>query len=154
MGAARCFFVLPLLIHSLNGRRNLMNISTFDDLITAARQQPDPQRLLFVFTRAEAPDADATPEQRAAYEAGHGGTLTPLACLDKTPEEITNFQSLNAEAIQYVPDWSIVFVAALGSPTTEDAEAHLNQMVEMIKVGEIDRMIPFNTQGHAVALGT
>ena len=34
MGAARCFFVLPLLILSLNGRSNTMNISTFDDLIT------------------------------------------------------------------------------------------------------------------------
>ena len=38
-----------------------MNISSFDDLLTLARQQPTPQRLLFVFAGIELP-ADSTPE--------------------------------------------------------------------------------------------
>jgi len=49
-----------------------MNISDFDDLLCAARGQPEPQRLLFVFANAELPDA-ATPAQRARFEAGGGG---------------------------------------------------------------------------------
>jgi hypothetical protein len=37
-----------------------MNISTFGDLLHAAKEQADPQRLLFVFAQAGVPD-DATP---------------------------------------------------------------------------------------------
>ena len=33
-----------------------LRISTFDDLLRAARQQPEPQRLLFVFAGVELPD--------------------------------------------------------------------------------------------------
>ena len=33
-----------------------MDISNFDDLLRAARTQPEPQRLLFVFARAVLPD--------------------------------------------------------------------------------------------------
>ena len=42
-----------------------MNITDFQSLLEAARQQTEQQRLLLVFTRAELPD-DATAEQRAA----------------------------------------------------------------------------------------
>ena len=65
-----------------------MDISSFDDLLQAARMQPEPQRLLFVFAAVELPD-DATPAQRARFEAGQGGALVPLMCVDKRPEEIT-----------------------------------------------------------------
>lgn len=135
-----------------------MNITTFDDLLQAARSQPDPQRLLFVFTRIDAPPPDALPQQRTAYEAGQGGTLTPLACLDKTPDEAGSFQKLNAEALQVVPDWSIVFVAAMGgrgsrAPASEDAEAPLNKMVEMIKTGRIEGLAPFDTKGDVLMFG-
>ena len=135
-----------------------MNITTFDDLLQAANNQPDPQRLLFVFTRIDAPPHDALPQQHAAYAAGQGGTLTPLACLDKTPDEAGSFQKLNAEALQVVPDWSIVFVAAMGGrgsrpPTSEDAEAPLNKMVEMIKTGRIEGLAPFDTNGDVLMFG-
>ena len=135
-----------------------MNITTFNDLLQAANNQPDPQRLLFVFTRIDAPPHDALPQQHAAYAAGQGGTLTPLACLDKTPDEAGSFQKLNAEALQVVPDWSIVFVAAMGGrgsrpPTSEDAEAPLNKMVEMIKTGRIEGLAPFDTNGDVLMFG-
>ena len=58
-----------------------VEISSFDDLLRAARSQPEPQRLLFVFAGAELPE-DCTPEQRARFEAGQGGALTPMmSCL-------------------------------------------------------------------------
>ena len=44
-----------------------MEISSFDDLIEAARAQPEPQRLLFVFAAVELPD-DATAAQRARFD--------------------------------------------------------------------------------------
>jgi hypothetical protein len=135
-----------------------MNITSLDDLIQVARTQPDPQRLLFVFTRIDAPPADALPQQHAAYKEGRGGTLTPLACLDKTSDEVGSFTQLNAEAVQHVPDWSIVFVAALGGrggrlPTTEEAEAPLNKMVEMVKTGRIEGLAPFDNKGDVLVFG-
>ena len=77
-----------------------MDISSFDDLLQAARMQPEPQRLLFVFAAVELPD-DATPAQRARFEAGQGGALVPLMCVDKTPQELASFDVLVAEARQF-----------------------------------------------------
>lgn len=135
----------------------MMSISSFDDLIRAARQQPEPQRLLFVFTAVELPD-DSTPEQRARFEAGNGGALTPLMCVDKTLEELGTFNDLLEESRQVLQEWKIVFVAALSGnngrvPRSEDAEAALNRMVESIKAGSIGSFIPFDAHGQPVLFG-
>ncbi|HET7160419.1 MAG TPA: ribonucleotide reductase subunit alpha, partial [Burkholderiales bacterium] len=70
-----------------------MVISSFDDLLRAARMQPEPQRLLFVFAGVELP-ADSTPEQRAGFQAGQGGALIPLMSVDKSPDELETFAAL------------------------------------------------------------
>jgi len=134
-----------------------MNISTFHDLLQAARLQPEPQRLLFVFAGAELPE-DASAEQRASFESGEGGTLVPLMTVDKAPDELTGFQALADESRGFGPDWRIVFAAALfgqgGKPPTRvDAEATLLRMVDAIKLGAIGAWIPFDRQGLAVKLG-
>ncbi|HVW51873.1 MAG TPA: ribonucleotide reductase subunit alpha [Trinickia sp.] len=134
-----------------------MSISNFDDLIRVARQQREPQRLLFVFTAVELPD-DSTPEQRARFEAGNGGALTPLMCVDKTLEELGTFNDLLEESRQVLQEWKIVFVAALSGnngrvPRSEDAEAALNRMVESIKAGSIGSFIPFDAHGQPVLFG-
>ena len=133
-----------------------MNIATFDDLIQAAKQQPDAQRLLMVFAHAELPDK-ASPEQRAAFAAGHGGELAPIMCVDKTPEELSSFAALTSEAKQMVQDWVIVFVAGLSglgttAPSSQDAAPHLQHMVESIKAGQLGHFIAFNRDGDAVTL--
>lgn len=133
-----------------------MNITTFDELLHAAQQQPDAQRLLMVFAGAELPD-NATPEQRAAHEAGHGGELAPLMCVDKTPDELKSFAALVQEASQMGQEWAVVFVAALSghgpqAPSSADAQDHLQRMVEAIKFGQIASFIPFDRQGDAVQL--
>lgn len=131
-----------------------MNIANFDDLLQAARAQTQPQRLLFVFASAGVPD-DATPEQQARFDAGEGGTLTPLMCVDKAPEELPSFQVLLDESRQFGQSWDIVFVAALSgsggqSPTTAQAEEPLRRMVESIKSGLIGSFLPFDVQGAPV----
>ena len=85
-----------------------MNISNFDELIQASQLQADPQRLLFVFAGVELPD-DCTPEQRAEFDAGEGGTLVPLMVVDKTPNEVKNFNALADEAKNLAQPWRIVF---------------------------------------------
>lgn len=137
-----------------------MEIASFDDLLHAARMQPEPQRLLFVFAAAELPD-DATPAQHARFEAGQGGALVPLMCVDKTPQELASFSALVEEAQQFTApghDWAMVFAAALPgtlnqAPTSADAEAPLQRMVDAIKGGAHGAYIPFNRQGQPVRLG-
>jgi hypothetical protein len=128
-----------------------MNISSFDDLLRAAREQSEPQRLLFVFANAELPD-DSTPEQRARFEAGQGGALTPLMSVDKTPEELGSFAALVEESREFGHDWAIVFVASLAgrdgrAPTSEEADRSLHRMIESIKTGSFGSFIPFDRQG-------
>jgi len=129
-------------------------IAGFDDLLRAARQQPEPQRLLFVFAGAELPD-DCTPEQRAQFAAGAGGTLAPLMCVDKSADELDTFASLVAESRTAGPAWAIVFVAGLAgrtghAPTSKDAEAPLQRMVDAIKAGSLGSFIPFDRTGRPV----
>ena len=131
-----------------------VNISTFDDLLRAAREQPEPQRLLFVFAGTELPE-DSTPEQRRRFAAGAGGALIPLMCVDKTPEELGTFSELVEESRLLGPEWTIVFVASLAgqggrAPTSEGAEAPLRSMVESIKAGLHRSFIPFDRSGRPV----
>ena len=133
-----------------------MEISSFDDLLCAARAQSEPQRLLFVFAGAVLPD-DSTPEQRVRFEQGAGGALAPLMSVDKAPEELDTFAALVEESLQYGPDWAVVFVASLPgrtghAPTSSDAERPLQTMIESIKAGAIDAFIPFDRKGEAVLL--
>ena len=84
----------------------------FEQLLQAAAAQPEPQRLLFVFAAAELPD-DASPAQRERFAAGQGGALVPLACVDKDPADLTDFEALVAESRQASPPWQAVFIAGL-----------------------------------------
>lgn len=127
-----------------------MNITTFDELLAAARQQREPQRLLLVFAGAELPEG-STPEQAAGFEAGQGGALAPLMCVDKTPGELGSFAGLVDEAQQFGQPWALVFVAAMADG--QDAEAPLQRMVEDIQRGTLGNYLPFNASGEAVRLG-
>ena len=131
-----------------------MTLSSFDDLLQAARQQPQRQRLLFVLAAAGVDD-DATAAQRARFAAGEGGTLTPLMTVDKAPDELTSLQALLAES--QLPGTGhgpcdVVFVAALSgtahaSPNAVQCGAALQRMVASIKAGDIGNFIAFDSKG-------
>ncbi|WP_282040544.1 ribonucleotide reductase subunit alpha [Halomonas alimentaria] len=134
-----------------------MAITNFSDLLSEARLQPDAQRLLFVFTRAELPDNPSV-EQRARFEQGEGGVLTPVLCVDKTPEELSDMAALVAESRNTGVEWDIVFVGALSgrgseAPASEQAEAQLERMVESLKMGNVDQFLALDRQGEAVRIG-
>lgn len=133
-----------------------MNISSFDDLLQAARQQPDPQQLLFVFVSADLP-ADSTPQQRESFLAGQGGALVPVMALDRSLQALRSFAELVEESRQFGHDWRLVFAAALSgsggvAPAPQAVEKQLQRMIEAIKAGTLGPYIPFDRQGHAVRL--
>ncbi len=128
-----------------------MTISSFHDLLAAARAQDQPQRLLFVFAGAELAE-DSTAEQRARFESGEGGALVPLMSVDKTPDDIASFDALELESRQFGRDWVIVFVAAMSgrngvAPSSADATEPLERMMALIKSGQLATFIPFDRQG-------
>lgn len=128
-----------------------MDITSFDDLLQAARYQPAPQRLLLVFVAVELPE-DSTAAQRAAFEAGEGGALVPAMCVDKSPQELDSFQALAQEAAQFGAPWTLLVAAAMSGadmqpPTSEQAGQALQGMVEAVKRGQLDNFIVFDAQG-------
>ena len=86
-----------------------------------------------------------------------GGELAPLMCVDKAAAALTGFDALCAEAAQAGPPWAIVFTAALSGrggqpPSGADIDAALQHMVDAIKAGRLEGMLPFNRAGEPVHL--
>jgi hypothetical protein len=125
--------------------------SQFDQLLQTAASQSEPQRLLFVFAGAALPP-DATPEQRERFEAGLGGTLTPLACVDKKLGDLSTFAELVAESRFASPPWQVVFIAALSGrggqqPSTPLIDGALQLMVRNVRDGRFGGYLTLDPQG-------
>lgn len=128
-----------------------MLIQSFDDLLQVARAQDEPQQLLFVFAGAELP-TDASAAQRAQFDAGEGGELAPLMYVDKPVSELSGFDALTDEAARAGPRWDIVFTAALSGrrgqpPSADETDQALQQMLEAVRAGRLDGMLPFDRAG-------
>jgi hypothetical protein len=134
-----------------------MIISSYEDLLAAAKQQPEPQRLLFVFTQVELP-AEHTSAEAEQFHAGQGGNLVPVFCVDIALDELGSFADLAAESKQTGQDWKVVFVACLdgknGVPlSSSDAEMPLQIMQTNILSGMIDRYLAYDREGHQIRFG-
>ncbi len=134
-----------------------MPLTNFADLLAAAQQQPEPQRLLLVFAVAELP-RDASADERAAFARGEGGALAPVVCVDKLADDLTSFAALRDEAQGTGSAWDLLFVAALsgrgGHPPNADeaVQQPLKLMVEAIKGGRIGQFLAVNRDGELVQL--
>lgn len=131
-------------------------LESFANLLAAARVQAEPQRLLFVFAVAELP-RDASAAERARFEGGKGGTLAPVLCVDKRPEEIADFAALVRESLQTGLRWDIAFVAAMSgragcAPGSDEAVQPLRLMVEAIKGGRIGELLAVDRNGALIRL--
>ncbi|HQR11661.1 MAG TPA: ribonucleotide reductase subunit alpha [Casimicrobiaceae bacterium] len=133
-----------------------MSDSHFELLLHAARSQPVPQRLLFVFANATLP-ADATAAQRSSFDAGEGGELDPVMSVDKDPHALTTFAALAAESMQMGQGWHVVFVAGLSgrgtiAPTEAQTEHALSQMVESVRRGDFGRYLAYDSRGEPISI--
>ena len=128
-----------------------MIISSFNDLLLAAGQQQEPQRLLFMFAKAELPVGN-THGQKPANENQQGGELRAVMCVDKLPEEIHDFASLLAESKHTGKTWDVVFVTSMSghggvAPSSDAANRPLDMMVESLRNGNIGNYLAFNQAG-------
>ena len=117
-----------------------MSITDYASLLHSARNQEQPQRLLFTFTQAQ------------AQPGGQGKSLTPVMCADKLPDELGSFETLMEESKQMQTHWDVVFVGGLAGqggqpPAAQDCEAPLRAMVTAIEQGRIDGLLAFDRSG-------
>ena len=129
---------------------------TFDEFLAIARQQPEPQRLLLVFAKAGI-EVDATPAERAAFERGEGGVLSPAVCVDRLREEVGSFGSLLEASTQAIEPCDILFVATMDGrgghvPNSDEAVQPLRMMVEQIKGGRVSQLLAVDRSGSLVML--
>lgn len=133
-----------------------MYISNYKDLLNAANNQDQPQRMLLVFANAELPDEIAK-SQKEQFEGRKGGNLTPVACADKLASELGEFADLVKEFVPAEMSWDIVFVAGMSgksgiAPSSKDAEQYLKGMALSVKEGNIGGFIAFNPKGVLIQL--
>lgn len=105
----------------------------FQKLVDAAKNQPEPQRLLMLFVKAS--------QENKAKKKRSRGTINPVMCVDKLPEELTTFTNLIKEADNISSEWNMVLFAGLNgtdgkAPTTEDADPLLNRMANDVAMGQ------------------
>lgn len=126
----------------------------FEQLLRAAADQPEPQRLLFVFATAELPDRP-TAEQRQRFLAGEGGALAPVMCVDKAPGDLPDFAALLTESRRAGPPWQVVFAAGLSGfdgkpPTQSQIDPALEKMVNAVRLGGVAQFAAYNPSGDPV----
>jgi len=126
-------------------------IKLFKDLLKMSVEQEQPQRLLFLFAKADAQN----PKKSKKHQRG---TITPVMCVDKLPEELTTFANLTKEADSIEKNWNFVFIASLSgeqgmTPTSDDAEPFLNQMTHDVESGNnIGRYVVFDRNENPIEL--
>jgi hypothetical protein len=115
-------------------------MSLFQDLLEKTAAQDQPQRLMFLFAQAQAKNSKKSKQHQH-------GTISPVMCVDKLPEQLTSFSALTAEADAIEKNWNFVFIASLSgeqgqAPSTEQAEPFLNKMANDVEMGnQVDRYI-------------
>ena len=128
-------------------------ISKFSDLLEMAVSQDEPQRLLFLFAMAEG--GSSNPKKQRKQQRG---TISPVMCVDKLPDEIESFEALIKEADNISQDWNFILIAGLAgengkAPTTEEADPYLNQMANGLTMGEdLSRYIIFDREENPIVM--
>lgn len=131
-------------------------LSHFDDFLAIARQQNEPQTLLLILAKRELP-VGHTAEQARLFEAGQGGHLAPLAGVDKSPQDLIDFESFVSESRHVAKDWDAVFVAALpgtdgNMPNAKATDKAIEQMLHGIRNGIINNYLVFDRKGEPLNL--
>ena len=100
---------------------------------------------------------DATAAEKAQFERGEGGELSPVVCVDKRPEDVGSFAALLEESSHTGASWDILFVAAMNgrgghAPNADEAVQPLKMMVEAIKSGRVGQFLAVDRDGLLVEL--
>jgi len=142
--------------HRQTSATNATEIDSYASFIAMANAQPEPQRLLWVFARAELPTGH-TETQKQHFMAGQGGALEPVLCVDKLPAEVAQFDTLVQESSRTGVAWDIAFVASMSgragiAPNSDEAIQPMRLMLNKIQSGIIAEFLTFDKHGELISL--
>lgn len=126
-------------------------ISMFSDLLSMANEQPDPQRLLFLFASAQA-------TKKSKKRDDQKGTIEPTMVVDRLPDELSTFEALVKEADSINKEWDFVFIASLSGqmrtpPTSDEAQTYLDKMTNDVMTGSnIRKYVVFDREENPIEL--
>ncbi len=125
-------------------------MTVFSELLQMTSAQDEPQRLLLLFANAEAKN----PKKSKKHQQG---TITPVMCVDKAPEEVSDFASLIKEADGINKEWNFLFIASLSgengnAPTSEEADPYLNKMTNDVEMGNISQYLVIDRDENRIEL--
>lgn len=129
-----------------------MSISNFEELLQTALEQPEPQRLLFLFAKKGVPEGLGKPLD-SSIPNDSGGTLTPIMCVDKAPDALATFDQLVRESDAMGQHWDIVLVACMSggngsAPSVVEIDHGLETMLGALQHGgELSRFLAFDRSG-------
>ncbi len=127
----------------------MVDIINYQTLLMVGREQETPQRFLFTFLKASLPKDHEGNEQQC-FQAGKGGVLQPLMCVDKALNDLTTFSDLVEESKNMDQDWQLVLVACLSGvedsmPASTEIDLQLKMMVQMVENGgDLSRYLAFD----------
>lgn len=116
-----------------------------------ANEQPDPQRLLFLFASAQA-------TKKSKKRDDQKGTIEPTMVVDKLPDELSTFEALVKEADSINKEWDFVFIASLSGqmrtpPTSDEAQTYLDKMTNDVMTGSnIRKYVVFDREENPIEL--
>ncbi|NQY27748.1 MAG: ribonucleotide reductase subunit alpha [Piscirickettsiaceae bacterium] len=133
----------------------MVDIINYETLLMVGREQQEAQRFLFTFLKSSLPkDHEGNEEQ--SFQAGKGGVLQPLMCVDKALGDLTTFADLFEESKNMEQDWQIVLVACLSGvgesmPAATEIDLQLKMMVQMVENGgDLSRYLAFDRAGDLI----
>ncbi len=132
-----------------------MDITDFASLLTVAKQQPEPQTLLFLFLEKSLSNENKGQNQQS-FNASRGGELTPVMTLEKPLNELTSFADLVAESHDQKQNWHVVLIGALSGsngiqPNTSIAAHYLDEMIKTVENGgNLSKYLAFDQEGNAI----
>jgi len=108
-------------------------MSQFEDLLSKAKDESQPQLILFMFAMAKS--------QQETHMGMKRGTIEPVMCVDKMTNELTTFDNLVKEADSHKSDWNFIFVTTLSGkndaiPSPEEVDPYFRQMTNAVATGE------------------
>lgn len=114
-----------------------MQNSYFSQLIEMAAKEPTRQRFLLVFVKAQA-------QENKVKTSHQSGTITPIMCVDKLPEELISFDELKKEADSVSKNWDFVIISSMSGtktnpPSTQDAGPNLKKIADEVIQGALTR---------------
>ncbi len=130
----------------------MSEVTNFASLLSAAEQQPEPQRLLFVFLQA-------TEVSQPSDDEGQRGLLKAIMCVDKNLPDLTTFADLVEESKAMGEPWEIALVTSLSGnngqyPDANTTEQALNMRVKTVESGgNLSNYLAFDNQGGLLHFG-